>query len=86
VQSAVEQARCRRARLAWLGELQRRYRELTPRECEVLPLITDGMLNKQVASLMGISPMTVQIHRGSIVRKMAARSFANLVRIADAPD
>jgi FixJ family two-component response regulator len=84
LQSAVELDRCRRARLARLGELQRRYRALTPRECEVLPLITDGMLNKQVASVMGISPMTVQIHRGRIMRKMAARSFADLVRIADA--
>ena len=41
-------------------------------------------MNKQVASKMGISPMTVQIHRGKIMRKMAARSFADLVRFADA--
>jgi FixJ family two-component response regulator len=84
VHSAVELDRCRRVDRARLADLQRRYRELTPRECEVLPLITAGLLNKQVASLMGISPMTVQIHRGRIMRKMAARSFADLVRIADA--
>lgn len=83
VHGALELDRCRQADRARLGELQRRYRELTPRECEVLPLITAGMLNKQVASVMGISPMTVQIHRGRIMRKMGARSFADLVRMAD---
>lgn len=83
VMSAIELDKDRRASLSRFGELQRRYRELTPRECELLPLIADGMLNKQVACLVGISPMTVQIHRGRIMRKMGARSFADLVRMSD---
>lgn len=84
VHNAIQLDQYRRAERARLADLQRRYRELTPRECEVLPLLTAGLLNKQVASVMGISPMTVQVHRGRIMRKMEARSFAELVRIADA--
>jgi FixJ family two-component response regulator len=84
VRSAVEVDRRRRAEQARLEELRSRYGELTRREREALPLITAGLLNKQTASIMGISPITLQIHRGRIMRKMAARSFAELVRIADA--
>ena len=62
--------------------LQQRHTQLTPREREALPLITEGMLNKQAASILGISEATLQIHRGRIMQKMAARSFADLVRIA----
>jgi FixJ family two-component response regulator len=76
-----ERRRTARARIA---NLERRYCTLTARECELFALVTEGLLNKQVASLLGISPMTVQIHRGRIMRKMAARSFAELVRFADA--
>lgn len=60
-----------------------RYEDLTPRERQALPLITDGLLNKQAASVMGISEATLQIHRRRIMDKMGARSFAELVRIAD---
>jgi FixJ family two-component response regulator len=84
VHSALELDGDRRAARARIAELQRRYLTLTTRECELFPLITEGLLNKQVASKLGISPMTVQIHRGRIMRKMAARSFAELVRFADA--
>jgi FixJ family two-component response regulator len=59
-----------------------RYDSLTPREREVLPLIVSGLLNKQAAARLGISIVTLQIHRGSIMRKMAARSLAELVRMA----
>lgn len=65
------------------AELKERYSQLTPRERQALPLITGGMLNKQAASVLGISEATLQIHRGRIMQKMAARSFADLVRIAD---
>lgn len=84
VHNAIELDRYRRVERAKLLELRRRYRELTPREAEVFPLITAGMPNKQTASAMGICEITVQVHRGRIMRKMAARSFADLVRIADA--
>jgi FixJ family two-component response regulator len=60
-----------------------RYKSLTPREREVLPMLTSGLLNKQVASELGITEYTVQLHRGHIMRKMEANSFAALVRMAD---
>jgi FixJ family two-component response regulator len=84
VRAAIELDRRRRIERERVTELLRRYRALTGREREVFPLITGGLLNKQVASEMGISPMTVQIHRGRIMRKMQARTFAELVRFADA--
>lgn len=65
------------------AEAHVRYRRLTPRERQVLPLITDGLLNKQAASVLGISEATLQIHRGRIMQKMGARTFAQLVRLAD---
>lgn len=64
------------------GELQARYARLTPREREVLPLIIGGMLNKQAAAELGIAEITCQVHRGQIMKKMAAGSFAELVRMA----
>src|SRR5580693_2444306 len=60
-----------------------RYESLTPREREVLPLLASGLLNKQVAFDLGITEWTVQLHRGHIMRKMQADSFAGLVRMAD---
>lgn len=84
VRAALEVNRRERVNRARLEELRGRYRELTRREREALPLITAGLLNKQAASMMGISPITLQIHRGRIMRKLAAQSFADLVRIADA--
>lgn len=84
IHHAIELDGRRRAARARIAHLQRRYRTLTARECELFALVTEGLLNKQVASVLGISPMTVQVHRGRVMRKMAARSFAELVRFADA--
>jgi DNA-binding CsgD family transcriptional regulator len=64
------------------ADLLARYRSLTPREQEVLPLLVRGLLNKQAAAELGISEYTVQIHRGNIMRKMKADSFAMLVKLA----
>jgi FixJ family two-component response regulator len=58
------------------------YQSLTPREQELLPLLASGLLNKQAASVLGITEYTVQVHRGHIMRKMQAGSFATLVRLA----
>jgi|ERR1700761_5929596 len=58
------------------------YQSLTPREQELLPLISSGLLNKQAAAVLGITEYTVQVHRGHIMRKMRADSFATLVRQA----
>lgn len=86
IHHAIELDGQRRAALARISDLERRYRTLTAREGELFALITKGLLNKQAASVLGISPMTVQVHRGRIMRKMGARSFADLVRFADALD
>jgi FixJ family two-component response regulator len=74
----------RKLRLAAIEEesLLTRYRSLTPREQQVLPLLARGRLNKQAASELGITEYTVQIHRGHIMRKMGADSFATLVKLA----
>src|SRR3984893_2707637 len=82
VEAAI--ARDRRARLerAEHARLQQRYSSLTPRESEVLPLIVSGLLNKQAAAELGISEVTLQIHRSRIMHKMAAESLADLVRMA----
>ena len=71
-----------RQKAAELFGLQRRLALLTPREREVLPLVTSGMLNKQAAALLGITDVTLQVHRGQIMKKMEANSFADLVRMA----
>jgi FixJ family two-component response regulator len=60
-----------------------RYATLSPREREVMALVTAGKLNKQVAAELGLSEVTVKIHRGAAMRKMEARSLADLVRMAD---
>jgi FixJ family two-component response regulator len=59
------------------------YETLTLREKEVFPLVTSGLMNKQIASTLGVSEITVKVHRGKIMRKMGARSLAALVRMAD---
>jgi FixJ family two-component response regulator len=75
----------RKLRLAAFEQtsLLARYRTLTPREQQVLPLLVRGLRNKQAASKLGITEYTVQVHRGHIMRKMEAESFATLVKIAN---
>jgi FixJ family two-component response regulator len=82
IENALEQDR--KLRLAALEQksLLTRYRSLTPREQQVLPLLVRGLLNKQAAWELGITEYTVQIHRGHIMRKMEADSFATLVKLA----
>lgn len=81
---AIERDRKRREQDRTLSELQGRFKSLTPREREVIGLITAGLMNKQAAGEMGVTEMTVKIHRGHIMRKMQARSLADLVRMAEA--
>jgi FixJ family two-component response regulator len=71
-----------RQNAADLAILQRRLAVLTPREREVLPLIVGGMLNKQAAAVLGITEVTLQVHRGQVMKKMEADSFADLVKMA----
>ena len=66
-----------------LSELRARYGLLTSRECEVMALVVTGALNKQIASQIGLSEITVKVHRGSVMRKMKANSLPDLARMAD---
>jgi FixJ family two-component response regulator len=84
VERALDQHRTARMDALHHADILARYRLLTPREQEVLPLLVRGRLNKQVAAELGITEYTVQIHRGNIMRKMKADSFAALVRLAEA--
>ena len=84
IQAAIAKDRIAMKERAELTELRRRLSSLTPREAEVLPLVVSGLLNKQAAAELRISEITVQIHRGRIMRKMGAGSLAELVRMAAA--
>ena len=83
VRAAIDRDRVQRADRAEQAELRRRFAALTPRERDVLPLVVSGLLNKQAAAELGISEITLQIHRSKIMQKMQAASLADLVRIAE---
>ncbi len=82
IDAAVTRDRRARSERTERARLQQRYSLLTPRESQVLPLVVSGLLNKQAAAELGISEVTLQIHRSRIMHKMAAESFADLVRMA----
>ena len=67
-----------------MGDLRGRYETLTAREREVMGHVVRGLMNKQVAGELGLSEITVKIHRGSVMRKMGVRTLADLVRQAEA--
>jgi FixJ family two-component response regulator len=83
VTRAIESDRVHRIQLKDLEEIQRRFEKLSPREREVMKLATTGKMNKQIAGDLKLSEVTVKIHRGAAMRKMDARNFADLVRIAE---
>ena len=77
---AIERDRARRAARAGVAALEALARTLTAREAEVMQQVVKGLLNKQIAHALGISEITVKIHRGNVMRKMGAGSVADLVR------
>jgi FixJ family two-component response regulator len=83
VEKALQVDSANRQEAVERGRLIARYKSLTPREREVLHLLAGGLLNKQAAFELGITEYTVQFHRGHIMRKLEADSFATLVRLAD---
>ena len=86
VHEALAQDRERRTKQAELDRLKQCFQSLTPRERDVLPLVVSGLLNKQAAAHLGISEVTLQIHRTNVMRKMEADSLADLVRMAGSLD
>src|SRR5271168_5515546 len=83
IDTAIALDRKARQERSELTELQKHYQLLTPRERQVLPFVVAGLANKQTAGELGTSEITIGVHRGQIMRKMAARSLAELVRMAD---
>jgi FixJ family two-component response regulator len=84
VTAAIESDRERRAAESAAADIRDRYANLSPREQQVMALVTAGKMNKQVAFDLGLSEITVKTYRGAVMQKMAARTFADLVRMADA--
>ncbi|QHP66623.1 response regulator transcription factor [Bradyrhizobium sp. LCT2] len=84
VTAALERDAQHRAEAATKEDIRAQYETLTAREREVMGHVTAGLMNKQVAALIGLSEITVKIHRGSVMRKMGVRSLADLVRKAEA--
>jgi len=80
---AIERDRKRRMRKDDASDVEAKFRLLSNREQQVMAMVTTGLLNKQVAGKLGISEITVKIHRGSAMRKMGARTLPDLVRMAD---
>ena len=83
VRLGLERDRARREGERSIADVRARFASLTPREQEVMGFVTSGLLNKQIAGEMQVAEITVKLHRGSVMRKMAAKSLAELVRMAD---
>ena len=83
IQRAIERDRARRDEEEVVGGLRARFNSLTTREREVMRLVAAGRLNKQIAAEIGLSEATVKVHRGQMMRKLRAKSLAELVRMAD---
>ena len=83
IHASIERDRARRRDAANLSQVQALYRGLTERERQVMKLVVAGRVNKQIAAELGLSLVTVKVHRGQVMRKMLAKSVADLVRMAD---
>jgi FixJ family two-component response regulator len=83
VQVAIERTQSWHESERAVSELRTKFTSLTHREKEVMAWVTSGLLNKQVAAELGVSEITVKVHRGNVTRKMGAKSLVDLVRMAD---
>jgi FixJ family two-component response regulator len=83
IAEAVERDKVARRERSELAELRRRYRELSPREREVMEQVVAGLPNKQIAAELGTTEKTIKVHRGQVMQKMRANSLADLVRAAE---
>ena len=86
VAAAIQMDQDRRRENAQIAPWRERYALLTPRERQVMALVASGLMNKQIANELSISEVTVKMHRGSVMRKLGAKSVAMLARIAEALD
>ncbi|HWE19866.1 MAG TPA: response regulator [Hyphomicrobiaceae bacterium] len=84
VQLGLKRDRARREDERATADLRARFAALTPREKEVISLVGTGLMNKQIAGDMGVSEITVKVHRGNAMRKLGAKSLADLVKMMDA--
>jgi FixJ family two-component response regulator len=82
VHRALDQDRARRAQKKSEADLEARYQSLTPREQEVIALVSTGLMNKQIAGDLGVSEVTVKVHRANAMRKLGATTLADLIRMA----
>jgi FixJ family two-component response regulator len=83
INAGIERNRAQRREAAVMDDLRQRYAALTPREREIMALVILGRMNKQIAGALGVSEVTVKVHRGQIMRKMHAKSLPDLVRMGD---
>ncbi|WP_228486650.1 response regulator transcription factor [Paludibaculum fermentans] len=83
VQQAIDRDLERRSREQEMSDLRERHASLTPRELEVMRFVVRGLINKQIASEMGVTESTVKMHRGQLMLKMKAESLADLIRAAE---
>jgi FixJ family two-component response regulator len=84
VQAGLDRDRAWRRSVSDTSQLKSAYDSLTPREHEIMALIVDGLMNKQIAGQIGVSEVTVKFHRSNVMRKMGAKSVAELVRMTHA--
>lgn len=83
INAGIERNRVQRQEAAVMDDLLQRYAALTPRERETMSLVILGRMNKQIAGELGVSEVTIKVHRGQIMRKMRAKSLPDLVRMGD---